>query len=85
MLWGGIQDKELDAKIVAAVSAPNADAARAAYLDAWKHVMERLYTLGLGHAADAIGVTGKVRGYDTGYTWSQNRVDGGLARTWLAA
>ncbi|WP_144629805.1 ABC transporter substrate-binding protein [Bordetella genomosp. 13] len=85
MLWGGIQDKELDARIVAAVSAPSAGQARAAYLEAWKHVMQRQYTLGLGHAADAIGVAGTVRGYATGYTWSQNRVDGGLARAWLAA
>lgn len=85
MLWGGIQDKDLDAKIAAAASSPNADEARARYLQAWKHVMERNYTLGLGHAASAIGVVPKVRGYATGYTWSQNRVDGGLARTWLTA
>ncbi|AUL17848.1 substrate binding component of ABC transporter [Bordetella bronchiseptica Bbr77] len=85
MLWGGIQDKELDARIAAAVSAPNAQQARDGYLQAWQHVMDRLYTVGIGHAADAIGVAPSVRGYATGYTWSQNRVDGGLARTWLAA
>ncbi|AZG08401.1 ABC transporter substrate-binding protein [Pigmentiphaga sp. H8] len=84
MLWGGIQDKELDALIGAAVSSPSTQKAREGYLQAWKHVMDKRYTLGLGHAADAIGVAPKVRGYETGYTWSQNRVDGGLARTWLA-
>jgi len=85
MLWGGIQDKELDARINAAVTAPNAQQAKAGYLQAWQHVMDKLYTLGIGHAADAIGVAPSVRGYSTGYTWSQRRVDGGLARTWLAA
>lgn len=85
MLWGGIQDKELDAKIAAAVASPNANEARTRYLDAWKHVMDRHYTIGLGHAADAIGVSPKVQGYATGYTWSQNRVDGGLARAWLTS
>jgi len=85
MLWGGIQDNELDTKIAAAVSSPNADMARKHYLEAWQHVMDRRYTLGLGHAADAVGVAPRVRGYTTGYTWSQNRVDGGLARTWLTA
>jgi ABC-type transport system substrate-binding protein len=85
MLWGGIQDAELDALIGGAVSAPNVDAARTGYLQAWKRIMDKHYTIGMGHAADAIGVSPDVRGYQTGYTWSQNRVDGGVARTWLAA
>jgi ABC-type transport system substrate-binding protein len=85
MLWGGIQDKDLDAKIKQAVTSPNAQQARGHYLEAWQHMMDKQYTLGIGHAADAMGVVPKVRGYSTGYTWSQNRVDGGLARTWLAA
>jgi len=85
MLWGGIQDKELDALIAEAVAAPDAAQARAGYLKAWQRVMAQQYTLGLGHAADAIGVAPKVQGYATGYTWSQNRVDGGLAQAWLSA
>lgn len=84
MLWGGIQDPELDALIGSAVSAPSSDVAREGYLDAWRHVMDQLYTVGIGHAADAIGVAPQVRGYETGYTWSQNRVDGGVARAWIA-
>lgn len=84
MLWGGIQDKTLDTLIAAAVSSPNANEARTQYLKAWKHVMDKLYTIGVGHASDAIGVAPRVQGYTTGYTWSQNRVDGGLARTWLS-
>ena len=83
MLWGGIQDKELDKLIGAAVSSPNAEKARDGYLDAWRHLMDKSYTVGIGHAADAIGVGPQVRGYQTGYTWSQNRVDGGVARAWL--
>lgn len=85
MLWGGIQDAELDRLIALAVDAPTLDQARERYLDAWQRVMDKFYTLGIGHSADAIGVTAKVHGYQTGYTWSQNRVDGGLAHTWLSA
>ncbi len=85
MLWGGIQDKDLDAIIARASSSPNADAAREQYLNAWKHVMDELYTVGIGHAANAIGVAPAVQGYQTGFTWSQNRVDGGVARAWLSS
>jgi ABC-type transport system substrate-binding protein len=85
MLWGGIQDPELDRLIAQAVDAPSASVARERYLGAWQHVMDKLYTLGIGHSADAIGVAANVHGYQTGFTWSQNRVDGGLARTWLSA
>lgn len=85
MLWGGIQDKELDALVAKAVDSPTSAVARERYLAAWQQVMDKLYTLGIGHSADAIGLSNKVHGYQTGYTWSQNRVDGGLARTWLSA
>lgn len=85
MLWGGIQDKELDTLIAAAVASPTPVLARQRYLDAWQHVLDKLYTLGIGHASDVIGVAARVRGYRTGFTWSQHRVDGGLARAWLAA
>ncbi|MDB5997341.1 MAG: transporter substrate-binding protein [Pseudomonas sp.] len=85
MLWGGIQDQELDRLIAHAVDSSSPGLARERYLGAWQHVMDKLYTLGIGHSADAIGITANVHGYQTGYTWSQNRVDGGLARTWLNA
>ncbi|MGY2198008.1 ABC transporter substrate-binding protein [Pseudomonas gingeri] len=85
MLWGGIQDPELDRLIALAVDSPSLGLARERYLAAWQLVMDKFYTLGIGHSADAIGVAANVHGYRTGYTWSQNRVDGGLARTWLSA
>ena len=84
-LWGGVQDKEFDALVASAVGATNPAQARAGYLAAWQHVMDKMYTVGIGHAADTIGVGRRVQGYRTGYTWSQNRVDGGLARAWLTA
>lgn len=85
MLWGGIQDPALDSLIKKAVSATSPEQAREGYLQAWAHVMEQRYTLGIGHAADAIGVGAKVRGYATGFTWSQHRADGGVAHAWLQA
>ena len=84
MLWGGIQDKELDELIASAVSSPSPQIARERYLLAWSHMLDKNYTVGIGHAADTIGVSPKVQGYQTGYTWSQNRVDGGVARAWLS-
>lgn len=85
MLWGGIQDAKLDAMIAAAAASPSNQQARQHYLQAWQHVMDRHYTIGLGHAADMLGVAPRVQGYRTGFTWSQNRVDGGLGHAWLTA
>lgn len=82
-LWGGIQDKELDVMITKAVSAVTFEEQRNAYLEAWKLVMGKNYVVVIGHGADLIGVSPKVQGYDTGFTWSQHRVDGGVAFTWL--
>lgn len=85
MLWGGIQDPQLDQLITRAVDSSSPEQARKRYLAAWQRVMDKLYTLGIGHSADAIGVAANVQGYRTGYTWSQNRIDGGLAHTWISA
>ncbi|NYE24542.1 ABC transporter substrate-binding protein [Pigmentiphaga litoralis] len=83
MLWGGIQDKELDRLIGVASASSSSALARSNYLAAWQRVLDNQYFVGLGHSADMIGVGTRVQGYRTGFTWSQNRVDGGLARTWL--
>ena len=46
--------------------------------------MDKYYTVVIGHASNAFGIrTDLVRGFKTGYTWSQHRVDGGLAHAWL--
>jgi ABC-type transport system substrate-binding protein len=84
VLWGGVQDPELDRLINSAVGTVDAGKRRALYLEAWKRIMERYYTLVIGHIAEPIGVRKEVRGYRTGFTWSQHWLDGGLAETWLA-
>jgi ABC-type transport system substrate-binding protein len=83
VLWGGVQDPTYDEIVNRAITTVDADKRRALYLDAWKRVMDNYYTVVAGHAANAIGVRTEVKGYDTGFTWSQNRVDSGLAFTWL--
>ncbi len=83
VLWGGVQDPELDAMITDAVTTVDDDTRRAKYLDAWKRIMDRYYTKVVGHASNAFGVRSDVKGFETGFTWSPNRVDGGLAHTWL--
>jgi ABC-type transport system substrate-binding protein len=83
VLWGGIQDKELDEKIMKAVSSVTLGEQRASYLDAFKRVMDKYYFVVAGHGSNLLGVGTTVKGFDTGFTWSQHRVDGGVAFTWL--
>lgn len=82
-LWGGIQDPELDTMIKAAVAESDQNKRIALYAKAWDRIMDKMYFVVAGHAPDLIGVGKRVHGYDTGFTWSQHRVDGGLAFTWL--
>ena len=84
VLWGGVQDPELDALINAGVTTVDAEQRRARYLEAWQHIMDRYYTVVVGHAANAFAIRDEVRGYETGFTWSPHRADSGLAHTWLA-
>lgn len=83
VLWGGVQDRELDVMINDAVTTVDDAARRAKYLAAWNRIADRYYTVVAGHAANAFGVSKGVKGFTTGFTWSPNRVDGGLAFTWL--
>lgn len=83
VLWGGVQDPELDAMITDAVTTVDADARREKYLKAWQRIMDRYYSVVVGHGSNAFGVRKEVKGFETGFTWSPNRVDGGLAFTWL--
>jgi peptide/nickel transport system substrate-binding protein len=83
VLWGGVQDPEYDAIVTRAITTVDPEKRRDAYLDAWQRVLDNYYTVVIGHAANAIAVREEVQGFDTGFTWSQNRVDGGVAFTWL--
>ena len=84
VLWGGVQDPKYDELVGKAISEVDAKKRRDYYLQAWKIVMDKYYTVVIGHASNAFGVrTDLVKGFETGYTWSQHRVDGGVARAWL--
>ncbi len=53
-LWGGIQDPELDALIKSAISTADPQQTRANSISqAWKRVMDKYYTIGLGQAPTA--------------------------------
>ncbi|MBS7541641.1 ABC transporter substrate-binding protein [Ancylobacter oerskovii] len=84
VLWGGIQDPAFDALVQKAVAETDLAARRQHYLDAWKLVMDRYYVVALGLDADQIVIRKGVESYEPGFTWSPNRVDGGVAQTWLA-
>ncbi len=82
-LWGSPQDPELDALINKAAAMVDPQARRAAYLAAWQRIMERYYTVVVGHEFRPVAVRNEVKGYTTGFTTSPHRADGGLAVTWL--
>lgn len=84
VLWGGIQDAAFDALVNKAVAETDLATRRQLYLDAWKVVMDKYYVVALGMDADQIVIRKGVEGYEPGFTWSPNRVDGGVAQTWLA-
>lgn len=72
VLWGGIQDPELDAVIKAAVAETDEQTRKDLYLEAWDRVMDNYYTVVLGHAANTIAIREEVAGYEPGFTWSPN-------------
>ena len=83
VLWGGIQDPELDPLIRAGAAEPALEPRRARYAEAFRRVLDKHYFIGLGHAANQIAWRAEVKGYSTGFTWSPHRADGGLAVTRL--
>lgn len=85
VLWGGIQDEELDAIIKAAVGETDEDKRKALYTEAFQRVMDKKYFMVLGHAANTIAMRSEVQGYEPGFTWSPNWVSGGIAQTHLVA
>lgn len=83
VLWGGIQDAELDRTITSAVEQPDLARRKAIYLDATRRVAEKVYFVVIGHAPDLIAVARTVRGYEPGFTWACHWASGGVARTAL--
>ncbi|WP_108662198.1 ABC transporter substrate-binding protein [Acuticoccus kandeliae] len=84
VLWGGIQDAELDRLIKAAVAEPDDAERKALYTEAYQRVLDNHYFMVLGHAPNAIAMREAVKGYEPGFTWSPNWATGGIAQTFLA-
>jgi ABC-type transport system substrate-binding protein len=84
VLWGGVQDPELDRLVKAAVAQPDFEARKQLYLQAWQRVLDHDYTVVIGHAAELIATRAAVRGYEPGFTWSPNWVSGGVGHAWLS-
>ena len=85
VLWGGIQDPTLDKLIAEAAETTDAQARRAAYLKAFKRVMEKgdFYVIGL--TPDLIAIRKGVIGFHTGFTWACHWADGGVDHADLKA
>lgn len=85
VLWGGIQDPELDRLIDEAVKEPDAADRRATYLKASQRAIEKGYFYVLGHAPSLIVIRKGVKGYDPGFTWACHWASGGVADTTIGA
>lgn len=83
VLWGGIQDPDLDALITAAVQQPDLAKRKASYLEATRRIDEKGYMYVLGHAPELIAVRKGVSGYEPGFTWACHWASGGVADTSL--
>jgi|GEM_PF-293827 len=82
-LWGGVQDPELDAMINEAAATVDPDLRRQHYLDAWKRISDRYYTVVIGHTPAAYGIRREVNDFTVAFNTSTHRVDGGLAYAWM--
>ena len=78
VLWGGIQDPELDALINEAVATTDAHKRRAVYLKAFKRILQKGYFYVLGLSPDLIAIRNGISGYQTGFTWACHWADGGV-------
>ena len=78
VLWGGIQDPELDALINEAVATTDAHKRRAVYLKAFKRILQKGYFYVLGLSPDLIAIRNGISGYETGFTWACHWADGGV-------
>lgn len=83
VLWGGIQDEELDSLVNAAVAETDEEARKQLYSQAFQRVLDQDYFMVLGHAPNAIAMREAVQGYEPGFTWSPNWASGGIAETYL--
>jgi peptide/nickel transport system substrate-binding protein len=84
VLWGGIQDPELDKLINQAVTTADDQQRRSTYLKAYQRVVDQYYFVVAGHRFGLIAFNKRVQGFHPGFTWSQHRVDGGVAFAWVA-
>lgn len=85
VLWGGIQDPTLDKLIAEAAETTDAQTRRAAYLKAFKRVMEKGYFYVIGLTPDLIAIRKGVTGFHTGFTWACHWADGGVDHADLKA
>lgn len=78
-LWGGVQDPAYDRAVQRAFATIDEQQRKAAYLEAWKIVMDKLYTIVVNHTAGAVGIREQAQGFETGAVANLNRIDGGVA------
>ncbi len=82
-LWGSPQDVAFDDLVKKAVAAVDLVQRRAFYLQAWRHAMDKYWTVVIGHSAEAIANRRDVNGWTPGFTWGSARVDGGAGHASL--
>lgn len=85
VLWGGIQDAELDALIDGAAREPDLAKRKAGYLAASHRITDKGYFYVIGHAPSLVAVRKGVKGYETGFTWGCHSASAGVAHATLEA
>lgn len=78
-LWGGVQDPDYDRAVRKAYATIDERERKKAYLEAWKIVMDKLYTIVVNHTAGAVGIRSQVQGFETGAMANLHRIDGGVS------
>ena len=80
-LWGGPQDPEYDRRWASV----DPEQRRQNYLEAWKVVMDKLFTIVVYHRSNTTGVRKEIQGWETGAVANFSRIDGGAAFAQLNA
>ncbi len=78
-LWGGPQDADYDRLVKEAWASVDPEQRRQKYLDAWKVVTDKLFTIVVYHKANTTGIRKEIGGWETGAVANFARIDGGAA------
>jgi ABC-type transport system substrate-binding protein len=78
-LWGGVQDPEYDRLVKQAWATTDDQQRKGVYSQAWKRVMDGMYTFVTAHTLSTYGVRSEVESFELGAVPGVDLVDSGLS------